>query len=175
MPVETPKAIICDANVLIHYYLADKQILKLVVQHVGPVVVPRPVLDDEVDGLDIEEAASLGLTVLEPEDAYIIRAGSQGGPLSKHDRLILALAKDNGFICWTSDSPLKKQCEKDGISTCWGLEMMLLLFQNGHLSESAAIRIARKIHEMDRGYITLQIVEEFERKLKEMRSSRSTA
>jgi len=44
--------------------------------------VPRPILDDEVDQLDIEEAAY---------------------------------------------SPLKKQCEKDGISTCWGLEMMLLL------------------------------------------------
>ena len=142
MPDETPKAIICDANVLIH--------------------------------LDIEEAASLGLMVLEPEDAYIIRAGSQGGSLSKHDRLILALAKDNGFICWTSDSPLKKQCEKDGISAYCGLEMMLLLVQNGHLSESAAIRIARKIHEMDRGYFTPQIVEEFERKLKQMRPPRPT-
>ncbi len=175
MPVETPKAIICDANVLIHYYQADKQILKLVVQHVGPVVVPRPILDDEVDQPDIEEAASLGLTILEPEDAYIIRAGSQGGPLSRHDRLILALAKDNRFICWTSDFHLKRQCGKNGIDTCWGLEMMLLLFQGGHLSESAAIRIARKIHEMDRRFITLQIVEEFERKLKEMRPLRPMA
>jgi len=145
------------------------------VQHVGPVYVPRPILDDEVDQLDIGDAESLGLTVLEPEDAYIIRAGSQGGSLSKHDRLILALAKDNGFICWTSDSPLKKPCEKDGISAYWGLEMMLLLFENGHLSEGAAIRTARKIHETDRGYITPQIVEGFERKLKEVRPPRPMA
>jgi predicted nucleic acid-binding protein len=175
MPDETPTAIICDANVLIHYLEADRRILRMVVECIGPVYVPRPILDDEVEQMNVEEAEALGLTVLEPEDAFLIDAGNQGRPLSRNDRLIMVLARAKGYICWTSDSLLKKQCEEEGIKTRWGLEMMLLLVQNGHLSESAAIRIARKIHERDRGYITSQIVEEFERKLKEMRPSRPTA
>ena len=177
MPDETPMALICDANVLIHYYLADKRILRIVVQCIGPVYVPRPILENEVDQMGAEEAESLGLTVLEPEDAYIIQAGTQSGSLSlsRHDKLLLALAKDKGYVCWTSDSLLKRQCEELGIGTCWGLEMMLILCQRGHLSEKEAIRIARKLQQIDSRYITPKVVGEFERKLKEMRPSRPSA
>ena len=172
MTDETLIAIICDANVLIHYFLADRRILKLVARHIGPVYVPRSILDDEVDQMDIEEATRLGLRVLDPEDAYIIQIGNQGGPLSKHDKLLMALAKNKGYICWTSDSCLKKHCEEEGISTYWGLEMMLLLCQKGHLSESAAIRTARKIQRLDSRYITPEIVDQFVQKLRDVSKGR---
>lgn len=159
--------IICDANVLIHYYMTDKRILKLVSQYIGKVHVPGPILD-EVDQIDIEEAGRLGLTVFEPEDAYIIQAGNQGGPLSKHDKLLMLLAKDKGYICWTSDSCLKRHCDENGISTCWGLEMMLRLCRRRHLEKSAAIQIARAIQTLDRGFITSAVIYGFERKLKDL-------
>jgi predicted nucleic acid-binding protein len=170
MPAETPMAFICDANVLIHYYLADKRILRMVVECIGPVYVPSPILENEVDQMDAKEAETLGLIVLVPEDAHIIQAGTYAGPrsLSRPDKLLLTLAKDKRLVCWTSDLPLKRQCEKDGIPTCWGLEMMLILCQRGHLSETEAIRVAEKLQKVDSAYITPRIIGEFERKLKDV-------
>jgi rRNA-processing protein FCF1 len=169
---ETPTGIICDANVLIHYFFADKRILQLVARHIGPVCVPRPIIDDEVDQMDIESATQLGLTIIEADDALILECSTQGGPLSKHDKLLVALARNNHYICWTSDSCLKRQCEAEGIQTCWGLEMMLRLCKHGHLSPSTALDIARTIGELDKRFITPEIIVEFEHKLRNDRGER---
>lgn len=47
--------LVVDANVLIDYAKADESVLALVVRHVGPVYVPRDVLD-EVDQVDEDPA-----------------------------------------------------------------------------------------------------------------------
>jgi len=78
----------------------------------------------------------------------------------------MVLARAKGYICWTSDSLLKRQCEEEGIKTRWGLEMMITLCQRGRLSEEEAIEVAQTIRKKDSSYITQEIVDEFERKLK---------
>jgi rRNA-processing protein FCF1 len=159
--------ILCDANVLIDYFLAGKWIFKLVARHVGPVHVLSPILD-EVDQIDIKEADRIELTVIEPDDSHIIRSGQQGGPLSRVDKLLITVAKEKGYICWTSDSRLMRHCKDNGIKACWGLEMMLLLCRKGCLSRSVAVRTAGKLQRKNSRFITQDIINQFEREVKKI-------
>ncbi len=171
MTAAAPTPIICDANVLIDYFEADKRILTLVVRHAGPILVPSSVLD-EVDQIDVEEAGRLGLMIIEPEDIHVIQSGTQGGPLSRNDKLIIAIAKDKRYICWTNDSHLRKRCENNGIHVYWGLEMMLRLCQMRCLSKHTAIRTARKIQKNNSAFVSPDIIDQFEFKVKELFKTR---
>lgn len=56
--------LLVDANVLIDYASADASVLALAARHIGPIYVPRDVLD-EVEQLDEAECGRLGLVVLD--------------------------------------------------------------------------------------------------------------
>lgn len=162
---DTTAVIISDASVLIDYYLADRRILSLIIENLGTIVVPRQVFD-EVEQIDEAEAEDLGLIVIEPEYSQVTEASARGGPLSRADKLILILARDNNYICWTNDSHLRKRCVENSIRVYWGLEIMFPLCEGGHLPEHDAIRTGRSIYEINRFYITDEILQRFENRVR---------
>ena len=165
MTDESAVVIISDANVLIDYYRADKRILPLISKHIGTIIVPRPVFE-EVKQINEMEVEDLGLIIIEPDFSQLKEASIRGGPLSMTDKLTFIMARDNGFICWTSDAHLRKRCCEGGVQVFWGLEIMLPLCEGGHLSEKAALRVGRRIHEENKLYITEEILERFEKKVR---------
>lgn len=155
------KPMIMDACVLIDFLKADRSILELVVEHVGPLHVASPVID-EVHEIETEsELLQLGLVIFEPEieDAYA--AASQSGPTSFQDRLCLFAAKRSGFTCVTNDKNLRKLCAKEKVPLLWGLELLAELHRSGGIAAKDALDIARKIHEANPKHITLKILTQF--------------
>lgn len=98
--------LVVDANVLIDYAEADESVLALVVRHIGPVFVPRDVLD-EVDQFDEDTCTRLGLQIAEGSLEQLLEAGAGGGGLSFQDWMCLILARDNGWVCVTNDGRLR--------------------------------------------------------------------
>jgi len=156
--------IMSDASVLIDYAKADPRILRLICEHIGEIYVPNLVFD-EVDQIDEREAKRLGLKIIEPMLSQIEEAGVRGGPLSRSDKLTFIMARDLECICWTSDANLKRRCDAEKIRAIWGLEIMLMLVQKGHLTESIATNTARTIKK-NGAHLNDAVVMKFEKKVK---------
>ena len=158
--------LIVDSCVLIDYVSVNPSILSLAARHIGPVIVIGQVLEKfvEFDGL---YAMEMGLTVIDPDIGLIDAGLSHTGGLSGCDRMIFALAKRNGYSCWTNDSKLKETCERSGITAYWGLEVMLLLCESRRLSRAAALKTAQGIGEIN-GFITDEIMLDFRARLDEV-------
>jgi len=130
-------------------------------EHVGPLYVTSPVVD-EVNEIDDEnELVALGLIIIEPEieDAYA--AGSRSGPLSFEDWLCLLTAKRHGFTCVTNDKNLRKQCRQESVSLLWGLELLAELHKVGGIPATEAEAIAQAIRRSNPKHITEKIVSRF--------------
>ena len=158
--------LICDACVLIDYADTDPKILRLVSEHIGPVLVTAQALEETVS-MDEKDVNALGLAVIEPENELFVEAAALAGPFSINDKLIFLLAKREGYVCWTNDTGLKKLCEENGIDTYWGLEAMLILCDGGHLNHDAAMRTARHIHKLNI-YITDMVLADFAARIEEI-------
>jgi predicted nucleic acid-binding protein len=156
--------LVLDANVLIDYCGADRNVLTLASRHVGPIHVPS-VLLDEVDGLDESECERLGLRVVEPEGALLVAAGRRRPGLSYYDHVCLLAAKAAGWTCVTNDGRLRRECTADKVPVLWGLELMVPLVAGRHLTVSAAMVVAGAIHEANPFYITKEIVRRFEMRI----------
>ena len=170
-----PKLMIMDACVLIDFIKTGRAVLELVVNHVGPLYVTSPVVD-EVNEIDDEnELVALGLIVIEPEieDAYA--AGDRSGPLSFEDWLCLLTAKRHGFTCVTNDKNLRKLCRQESVSLLWGLELLAELHKVGGIPATEAETIAQAIRRSNPKHITEKIVSRFMDiiRRREGRSSRS--
>jgi len=170
-----PKLMIMDACVLIDFIKTERAALELVVNHVGPLYVTSPVVD-EVNEIDDEnELVALGLIIIEPEieDAYA--AGGRSGPLSFEDWLCLLTAKRHGFTCVTNDKNLRKLCRQESVSLLWGLELLAELHKVGGIPATEAETIAQAIRRSNPKHITEKIVSRFMDiiRRREGRSSRS--
>lgn len=156
-----PKLMIMDACVLIDFIKTERAVLELVVNHVGPLYVTSPVVD-EVNEIDDEsELVSLGLTVIEPEIADAYAASSRSGPLSFEDWLCLLTAKRHGFTCVTNDKNLRKICRQENVSLLWGLELLAELHKVGGIPATEAEAIAQAIRLSNPKHITEKIVSRF--------------
>ena len=100
--------LLVDANVLIDYANTDPTVLSLVARHLGPVHVPRDVLD-EVRQLDEEACDRLGLLVVEGTLGQLLEAGAAGGALSFADWMCLILARRRGD---PRDSPVAVEASR---------------------------------------------------------------
>lgn len=152
--------LIVDANVLIDYTNTDLTILALAARHIGPIHVPRVVLD-EVEALDVSTCESLGLVVVDEPLAVLLAASTAGGALSFQDHVCLSLAKSNAWVCVTNDKPLHRACEREGVTSLWGLRLMIELVARGALDAGQAYAIAADIHESNPRHITPAILERF--------------
>lgn len=130
-----------DANVLIDYAQTDPKVLTLVAKHLGPVHVPKDVLD-EVDQLGEEACARLGLLIVDGTLAQIMEAGERKSGLSYADWMCLILARDQGWTCVTNDGRLRKACSSEDVPVLWGLQLMKKLVEAGELGADEAVEIA---------------------------------
>jgi predicted nucleic acid-binding protein len=161
------RLLVVDANVLIDYLSADLAILGLAARHLGTIHVPRAILD-EVRQIGEKDCDRLGLHLVEASLDQLLEAGRRGGGrLSFNDRLCLILARDGGWTCVTNDGALRKACGAASVSVLWGLELMTGLAARGHLAPAAALRTARAIQAGNPRHITEDILERFERKIRE--------
>ncbi len=139
------RVVICDANILIDYAMANKKIIGLIIKHLYKIRVPLPVWE-EVNDLSDEEAAILGIDIIEPSIAQVYEAANMyGGGLSDEDHMCFIIARDEKAICATNEKPLRRKCEDSGIKVLWGLEMMAQLCEAGKITASSAEKVARKI------------------------------
>lgn len=99
------QVVICDANILIDYARASKQIIGLITEHIYKLKVPLPVWE-EVKDLSEEEAVVLGVNIIEPSMDQIYEAANMyGGGLSDEDFICFIIARDEKALCATNDKP----------------------------------------------------------------------
>ncbi len=161
-----PGAFVVDADVLIDYAETDPSILALVALHLAPVVVLTPVLA-EVSQLDEPGCEHLGLRVVRPSAAQYLQAGRASGRLSFADHLCLIVAQAEGWGCVTNDKALRATCKAQGVPCFRGLQLMIELARERRLALQAAREVAWAIHRANPFFITGEIVERFEQKLRQ--------
>jgi rRNA-processing protein FCF1 len=163
---DRPAAVISDANVLIDYIRVEQtKILRLVTDHLFPIKLPRPILD-EVKDFTEDQAEALGMEIIEATFDQLKEAAVRGGALSKEDKLCFAIARENGWAVWTSDKPLHTQCKAQGVTAYWGLQLMLELCKTGELDPDSALQTAQKISDVNER-ISAKIIEKFTQHLAE--------
>ena len=139
------RVVICDANILIDFAKANKNIIGLVTEHLYDVWVPLSVWG-EVENLSNRDAKELGLIITEPSLAQTYEAANMyGGGLSDEDHICFIMARDEKAICATNEKPLRKKCTDNNIEVLWGLEMMRELCDKEKISFDVAEKTARKI------------------------------
>lgn len=156
--------LVADANVLIDYARTDPSILALHVRHLGPIYVPSVILD-EVDQLDAADCERLGLTVIEELPEILLAAAERRGALSFEDRVCLLLAHANQWTCVSNEKPLHRACAQQGVTSIWGLRLMIHLVQARQLNRQDAMGVAQAIHEINPRYVTAGILDLFEAEL----------
>jgi hypothetical protein len=77
----------------------------------------------------------------------------------------LLLARENRWACVTNEKPLHRACAQEGVTSIWGLRLMIHLVQARQLNRQVAIGVARAIHEVNPRYVTAGILELFEAEL----------
>jgi len=152
---------VMDACVLIDFIKADRDVLRLVSRHVGPLHVISSVMLEVKDIGSENDLVALGVIVIEPEieDAYV--AASLSGSISFEDWLCLMTAKRHGFTCVTNDRSLRKVCIQQGVSLIWGLELVAELFEADGIRIEEAEAFARRIRQANPRHITEEILSRF--------------
>ena len=157
---------LADSSVLIDYSISDRSILALAVRHLGRIVVPDLILD-EVDQLDQDDCAELGLVIQETDMEMTMAANANPlRGLSLQDKLCFLLAQQNTWTCITNDAGLVEACKKSDVSVWRGLRIMIELVKGGHLTKKSALSVAAKISAGNPLYITKSVLAKFERELK---------
>jgi len=157
---DRPVAVISDANVLIDYIKVERtKVLRLVSEHLFQIKLPPAILK-EVNDFTRDQAEALGMEIVEPTIAQIREAAARGGALSGPDKLCFAIARDNGWGIWTSDKPLHKKCDTEGVPAYWGLQLMLDLCKAGKLDSDYALETAQKISAVNKR-ISDEILDQF--------------
>ncbi|MGI5862446.1 MAG: hypothetical protein ACOX6T_10375 [Myxococcales bacterium] len=155
------RSLLIDANVLIDLCEADRTVIRLISQHVGQVLVPLPVLREEVDQIDEAECPDLGIVLIEPSLQTAAEAATRRGGLSFHDHLCLLLARDKGAACVTNDRRLRRECAAENVPVRWGLETVALLVDVGALTPEAAEEIGDAVQQASSQFITDPVIERF--------------
>lgn len=158
--------LLVDANVLIDFVGADREVLALMVRHLGAIHVPRDVLD-EVAALDEPTCTALGLRLVEGTLDQLTEAAARRGRLSFTDRMCLILARDHGWTCVTNDGRLRRECDAAGVPVMWGLQVLLGLVACGALTADAAVAVAEAIGR-ENVQLRAEVVAEFVRKVRGM-------
>ena len=123
--MEIKKPLVLDANVIIDYAKANKQVFSRLTALVD-VFVPVLVFD-EVNNLTEDEAINLGLRLYDNPFEMIAKAVTISNGTSFQDKICMFTAQSEGFICVTNDKKLRKESIKEKVDILWGLEILLFL------------------------------------------------
>ncbi len=162
--------LLADANVLIDYAKSAPEILALVAQYVGPLRITSGVLR-EVAELDRKDCDDLGIRVVEPTSDQLLRAAGIESRVSFDDGLCLVICRDEGWICATNDRALQRLCEKHGVSTRFGLRLLVDLVEAKAISRCRAETVARQIQEGNPAHINERVMRSFRRALDQAEGS----
>lgn len=157
---------IMDACVVIDFLDVEPGIFQSVSRSIGPLYVVSPVVEELHDIESAEELMTLGISVIEPELDDTFSAAEKVGALSFQDWLCLLAAKRHTLTCITNDKALRRQCEEEGVSLLWGLELLLMLNKTEGITKKEAEEIALKIHQKNPWHINKDILKDFKKKLK---------
>ena len=149
---------VCDANVLIDYLGVDEDLVRELVRYWEVVYVPDVVLN-EVRSTSRKRAEELGLQVLSTPLEL-----PESRRLSYPDRACLHFVTQNRWTCIVNDVRLRKECQIQGVTVIWGLEMLVLMVESGQLTVERARGCALKIYEINPS-ITKAILDEFQARL----------
>ena len=166
-------SLLADADVLIDYRESDLEVLKLIGQHVGPVAVLSPVLD-EVHGLTRADCERLSVSIVAAATARLLRAGVVDSSVSFNDRLCFVVCHEESWTCVTNDRALQRLCKRHGVQTRFGLRLVVDLIAAGAITEERAISIASKMHESNPLHINASVLARFKDALDRLQSSSST-
>lgn len=137
--------LLTDACVLIDFCKENINLLGLASQHIGQIIIPKPVLRKEVYQLTVEDCDRLGLSIYTPTIEQLERAIIPRSGLSEQDKLCLVIAIDEGYSLFTNDTALLKAAKKENVDVHWGLEIVVRLAHKGILSHKEAFETARSI------------------------------
>jgi len=151
-------ALVSDANVLIDIIKADIDVLRKAAE-IYDIYIPYVVLD-EIEQLSEGKAVSLGLKLYEENPALIKEAFGKAGGLSMQDTVCFETAKKEGYACLTNDKRLHAKCEAEGISSIWGLRLILDLVISNKISKATAKNTVIKIKETNT-FIKKDVFEDF--------------
>ncbi len=164
---------VIDANVLIDYLQADPAMLTLMATHLGPIHVPRRVLDEIIEPpMEVVDCENLGLiVVIEEMDELQAAIALTTKGLSVPDKVVMIMARKRSWIPITNDTRLRAAIAAyGGPAPKWGLELMLELIAGGHLTSASAIATARAIVEANPQMRTnSELIKRFERLAKKGR------
>lgn len=137
--------LLTDACVLIDFCKEDVNLLGLASQHIGKIIVPKPILSKEVHQLTLEECDRLGLVIYTPTESQLDRAAIPRKGLSERDKLCLFISIDEGYSLFTNDINLLKAAAKENVGAHWGLEILVRLAHKNIISQKEATNRARSI------------------------------
>ena len=152
--------LLADADVLIDYRESELDILKLVVQHIGRVVVLASVLD-EVQGVTPRQCKQLDIEVVEATTEQLVQASEGESRVSFNDYLCLIACRDESWMCVTNDGALRRLCQRHGVATRFGLGLMVDLVSAGVLTQRRALAIARQIQASNPLHINERVITRF--------------
>ena len=155
-----PTVLLADADVLIDYRDSDLEVLTLIGQHVGPVAVLSPVLD-EVHEVSRADCARLSISVVEVATSRLLRAGAVDASVSFNDRLCFVVCEEESWTCVTNDRALRRLCERHGVRIRFGLRLVVDLVASGAITAERAISIASKMHESNPLHINERVIARF--------------
>lgn len=158
------KAVITDANVLIDYAIANKNLFSDLLQFFHEVHVPVDILN-EVDQLSIEEARRLGFTIYTPHLSIYSEAEHLDNDLSFQDRICFLEARKNNWAVVTNDRDLKDLCRKEDIETFWGLQVILMMVEEGLVTKKNALAYGEKIAQCNK-WIKEDVIADFKKRIK---------
>jgi hypothetical protein len=153
---------------LIDFIKVDQDILDLVAKFIGQLYVTSFIVD-EVNAIDNEsELIDLGLSVIVPNTEDVDAAIEQSRSLSFEDLTCLFTATRRNLTCVTNDIRLRKFCEKEGVSTLWGLELVIELHNFCAITGKEAIDFAKNLRLSNPKYITEDIISRFTDRIKKL-------
>ena len=156
--------LLVDANVLIDYQNSDMSVFQQVSKSIGRVVVLDDVLE-EVDGMTDLDCKRWGIEVITADMESLLRAGERIAGLSFRDMLCLLTCKIHGYVCVTNDRVLQNKCKAHGVTTMFGLQLMIDLVEIGALGSDDATAIALKMQESSPQHINDQVIARFRQDL----------
>lgn len=162
---------VIDANVLIDFLLVDKTMLQLMATQLGPIHVPRRVLEEITEpALDVTEYENIGLRiVIEDMEELESAISLEKKGLSVPDKVVLIMAQRRSWTPITNDNRLRAAMLELGITPKWGLEMLLQLVHEGHVSSEDAIKTAQAIIDCNPRMRSGGLLSDFEQKAKRRR------
>ena len=143
---------------------SDLTILSLVAEHVGRVAVISLVLD-EVRGVSATDCRRLGVEVINVETERMLQAADVKASVSFTDCLCLVVCREEEWTCVTNDGALRQLCKPHGVTTRFGLGLMVDLVAAGVLARRRALAVARQMQASNPLHINSHVLARFENEL----------